>query len=74
MGECGLRGGYTEVINLDPDVKAMLLKSVSAMLCPTVLGQVSKRKKNFFIITHYLVEDYGQVVETNVQCAKLSWV
>jgi len=40
MGECGLRGGYTEVINLDPDVKAMLLKSVSAMLCPTVLGQV----------------------------------
>lgn len=40
MGECGLRGGYTEVINLDPEVKAMLLKSVSAMLCPTVLGQV----------------------------------
>lgn len=43
MGECGLRGGYTEVINLDPDVKAMLLKSVSAMLCPTVLGQVNER-------------------------------
>lgn len=42
MGECGLRGGYTEVINLDPEVKAMLLKSISAMLCPTVLGQVSK--------------------------------
>ncbi|XP_069686059.1 alanine aminotransferase 1 isoform X2 [Periplaneta americana] len=39
MGECGLRGGYTEVINLDPNVKAMLLKSISAMLCPTVLGQ-----------------------------------
>ncbi|XP_025411330.1 alanine aminotransferase 2 isoform X2 [Sipha flava] len=39
MGECGLRGGYTEVINLDPEVKAMLLKSISAMLCPTVLGQ-----------------------------------
>lgn len=47
MGECGLRGGYTEVINLDPDVKAMLLKSVSAMLCPTVLGQVSKSYKLF---------------------------
>lgn len=42
MGECGIRGGYTEVINLDPDVKAMLLKSVSAALCPTVLGQVNK--------------------------------
>uniref|UniRef100_A0A1B6CHN5 alanine transaminase n=2 Tax=Clastoptera arizonana TaxID=38151 RepID=A0A1B6CHN5_9HEMI len=39
MGECGLRGGYVEIINLDPDVKAMLLKSISAMLCPTVLGQ-----------------------------------
>ncbi|KAL1128921.1 hypothetical protein AAG570_013455 [Ranatra chinensis] len=39
MGECGLRGGYSEVINMDPDVKAMLFKSISAMLCPTVLGQ-----------------------------------
>lgn len=39
MGECGLRGGYAEVVNFDPDVKAMLLKSISAMLCPTVLGQ-----------------------------------
>jgi len=41
MGECGLRGGYSEVINLDPQVRAMLLKSISAMLCPTVLGQVT---------------------------------
>lgn len=39
MGECGLRGGYSEVINLDPGVKAMLHKSISAMLCPTALGQ-----------------------------------
>lgn len=39
MGECGLRGGYVEIINLCPQVKAMLLKSISAMLCPTVLGQ-----------------------------------
>ena len=35
MGECGIRGGYTEVVNLDPGVKAMLLKSISAKLCPT---------------------------------------
>ena len=35
MGECGIRGGYAEVINMDPDVKAMLLKSISAKLCPT---------------------------------------
>ena len=40
MGECGLRGGYAEVLNLEPDVKAMLFKCISAMLCPTVLGQV----------------------------------
>lgn len=39
MGECGLRGGYAEIINLDPDVKAMYLKSISAKLCPTTLGQ-----------------------------------
>ncbi|KAK7867733.1 hypothetical protein R5R35_002240 [Gryllus longicercus] len=41
MGECGLRGGYAEVINLQSDVKAMYLKSISAMLCPTVLGQMT---------------------------------
>lgn len=41
MGECGLRGGYCEVINLDPQVKAMYLKSISAGLCPTVLGQIA---------------------------------
>lgn len=41
MGECGLRGGYAEIINLDPQVKAMYLKSISAKLCPTTLGQVS---------------------------------
>lgn len=40
MGECGLRGGYAEIINLDPAVKAMYLKSISAKLCPTTLGQV----------------------------------
>nr|BBA45753.1 alanine aminotransferase [Pachyrhynchus infernalis] len=39
MGECGLRGGYAEVINMCPQVKAMYLKAISAMLCPTVLGQ-----------------------------------
>ncbi|XP_067122180.1 alanine aminotransferase 2-like [Centruroides vittatus] len=41
MGECGLRGGYCEIINLDPDVKAMLLKLISARLCSSVLGQAT---------------------------------
>lgn len=41
MGECGSRGGYYEVINLDPEVKACLLKFISAKLCPPVLGQAT---------------------------------
>lgn len=41
MGECGLRGGYAEVINMCPNVKAMYLKAISAMLCPTVVGQAT---------------------------------
>lgn len=41
MGECGLRGGYGEYVNMDPKVMAILSKSISAMLCPTVLGQVA---------------------------------
>jgi alanine transaminase len=41
MGECGYRGGYCEVINLDPEVKQMLVKSISAKLCPTVSGQAA---------------------------------
>ncbi|KAL8593027.1 hypothetical protein ACOMHN_017957 [Nucella lapillus] len=39
MGECGFRGGYAEVVNLDPGVKAMLVKSISAKLCSSVSGQ-----------------------------------
>lgn len=36
---CGFRGGYMEVVNLDPDVKAQLTKLVSVRLCPPVPGQ-----------------------------------
>ena len=32
-------GGYAEIVNMDPAVMAMLQKSISAKLCPTVLGQ-----------------------------------
>ncbi|XP_062844170.1 alanine aminotransferase 2-like isoform X2 [Trichomycterus rosablanca] len=39
MGECGLRGGYMEVINMDPEVKAQLTKLISVRLCPPVPGQ-----------------------------------
>ena len=39
MGECGLRGGWMELVNLDPDVQANLYKAISAMLCPSTIGQ-----------------------------------
>ncbi|NXG01397.1 ALAT2 aminotransferase, partial [Sakesphorus luctuosus] len=39
MGECGLRGGYMEVVNMNPAVKDQLAKLVSVRLCPPVLGQ-----------------------------------
>ncbi|XKL63386.1 hypothetical protein PGB90_005750 [Kerria lacca] len=41
MGECGLRGAYAEVVNMDPKVKTMLFKLVSASLCPSVHGQIA---------------------------------
>ncbi|XP_067854033.1 alanine aminotransferase 2 isoform X2 [Heptranchias perlo] len=40
-GECGFRGGYMEVINMDPEVKAQLEKLLSVRLCPPVPGQVA---------------------------------
>uniref|UniRef100_A0A673IVK2 alanine transaminase n=1 Tax=Sinocyclocheilus rhinocerous TaxID=307959 RepID=A0A673IVK2_9TELE len=39
MGECGFRGGYMEVMNMDPEVKAQLTKLVSVRLCPPAPGQ-----------------------------------
>lgn len=39
MGECGFRGGYMEVINMDDDVKFQLTKLVSVRLCAPVPGQ-----------------------------------
>merc|ERR1712002_332133 len=38
-GECGLRGGYMEIINLDPYIKGQLTKLISTKLCPPTLGQ-----------------------------------
>lgn len=41
MGECGLRGGYCEIINVLPTVMEVLVKSISAKLCPSVMGQAA---------------------------------
>ena len=40
MGECGLRGGYVEVIGLDDDIHLQLNKLQSAQLGSNVVGQV----------------------------------
>ncbi|KTF82368.1 hypothetical protein cypCar_00022786 [Cyprinus carpio] len=40
-GECGFRGGYMEVINMDPEVKAQMVKLLSVRLCPPLAGQAA---------------------------------
>ena len=39
-GECGLRGGYMELHNMDPDVLDELYKIASINLSPNTPGQV----------------------------------
>lgn len=41
MGECGLRGGYMETLNLDPFVESQLLKLKSIELCSNTVGQIA---------------------------------
>jgi len=40
FGECGLRGGYMELVNIDAAGRAMLVKLASINLCPNVPGQI----------------------------------
>lgn len=40
VGECGRRGGYMELVNIDEGVKGQLLKRASISLCSNVSGQV----------------------------------
>jgi alanine transaminase len=40
MGECGIRGGYTEMSNISNDVKEQLLKLKSIFLCSNSTGQL----------------------------------
>ena len=41
LGECGIRGGYFELYNLDKAVKANLYKLASISLCSNTHGQLS---------------------------------
>ena len=64
MGECGIRGGYAEICNIDPAVNAMLNKSISAKLCPTVVGQVNTACK-LKVKSDYTIINLGQLVHLN---------
>eukprot|EP01120_Amphizonella_sp_Union-15-10_P013222 TRINITY_DN6110_c0_g1_i1.p1 TRINITY_DN6110_c0_g1~~TRINITY_DN6110_c0_g1_i1.p1 ORF type:complete len:383 (-),score=64.52 TRINITY_DN6110_c0_g1_i1:470-1618(-) len=39
VGECGKRGGYCELTNIDPSVSEQLYKISSIGLCPNLIGQ-----------------------------------
>jgi len=41
FGECGKRGGYLELTNIDPEVKSLLYKLQSVTLCPNITGQLT---------------------------------
>ena len=40
LGECGLRGGYLELTNIEPDTAEEVYKSLSVNLCSNLPGQV----------------------------------
>ncbi len=40
MGECGLRGGYMELVNMDPYAQGQILKLRTITLCPNTVGQL----------------------------------
>ena len=40
-GECGMRGGYFDVVGLDEDVRATIIKYISVSLCSNVPGQLA---------------------------------
>jgi aspartate/methionine/tyrosine aminotransferase len=39
-GECGIRGGYFEAINIDQDVLDQIYKLKSIFLCSNTIGQI----------------------------------
>eukprot|EP00172_Hildenbrandia_rubra_P003231 Plantae.Rhodophyta-Hildenbrandia_rubra.ctg491.p1 GENE.Plantae.Rhodophyta-Hildenbrandia_rubra.ctg491~~Plantae.Rhodophyta-Hildenbrandia_rubra.ctg491.p1 ORF type:complete len:490 (+),score=93.00 Plantae.Rhodophyta-Hildenbrandia_rubra.ctg491:354-1823(+) len=40
FGECGMRGGFMECVNIDQDVLDLIYKCMSVLLCPNLPGQV----------------------------------
>lgn len=50
-GECGRRGGYMEMVNIEEDVVDMIYKMASINLCPPVTGQVSTRARSIPLLS-----------------------
>lgn len=44
-GECGLRGGYIETHNIDPQVEEIIIKLKSIELCANTIGQLAMTLK-----------------------------
>lgn len=40
LGECGIRGGYFQLENVDAGVRAEIYKLASLFLCPNLVGQI----------------------------------
>lgn len=40
LGECGIRGGFFDLENIDPEVVDMFVKSQSISLCSNTMGQI----------------------------------
>ena len=53
IGECGFRGGYMELINIDEEVRGQILKRFSMQLCSNVSGQIMVT--NYIYISIYVV-------------------
>lgn len=47
-GECGRRGGYMEIVNVEEDVVDQIYKMASITLCPPVTGQVSPGRPSIY--------------------------
>jgi aspartate/methionine/tyrosine aminotransferase len=50
LGECGLRGGYMELENLDPYAQGQILKLRTITLCPNTVGQLMVILHSFIFV------------------------
>jgi len=40
LGECGIRGGYMELVNIAKEAHEQFYKLASISLCPNIVGQI----------------------------------